>query len=299
MKGQTGTDTRFRFEQGQTTELAYYGLGATPLFACQADQRFSYCLYVPTSYPQDQDREWPLAVIVHGTDRPAQGYRDAFADFAEEHTCIILAPLFPGGITAPWELNSYKFMRAEDVRFDHVLLAMVDEVASAYNIDARRFLIHGFSGGGHFSHRMFYLHPDRLLGVSIGAPGVVTLLDEEHDWWVGVRNLEEIFGTEIDIAAMRQVAVHMVVGGNDVDTWEITVTPDTRLWMVGANMAGANRQDRMISLKQSFERHGIRVRHTVVEGLGHEGFKVLDPVKQFFADVLAERRPSQAEVPAS
>jgi len=28
-------------------ELGYYDVGATPFFALQADQRVSYCLYVP------------------------------------------------------------------------------------------------------------------------------------------------------------------------------------------------------------------------------------------------------------
>jgi hypothetical protein len=293
LNGSKSTSTHFVFDKDKKSELAYYGLGGTPLFACQVDKRFSYCLYVPTSYPDMPDHIWPLAVIVHGTDRPAQKYRDAFADFAEEHKCIILSPLFPAGISAPWELNSYKFIKSGDIRFDHVLLAMVDEVASAYRIHSERFLIHGFSGGGHFSHRFLYLHPKRMLGVSIGAPGIVTLLDEDHDWWVGVRNLEAIFGVAPDFEAMRDVQVHMVVGGDDCDTWEITVTPESRLWMPGCDLAGANRQDRMRSLKKSFEDHGISVRHSVVPGLAHEGFKLLDPVKQFFADVIADRFPAR------
>lgn len=61
-------------------------------------------------------------------------------------------------------------------QFDHVLLAMVDEIAPL-PLAAGRFLMHGFSGGGHFAHRFFSLHPRRLLGASIGAPGMVTLLD--------------------------------------------------------------------------------------------------------------------------
>ena len=277
------------FDTSQPNERAYYGLGATPLYACQYDPRFSFCLYVPRRYAEDDTAVFPVAVIVHGTDRPAQRYRDAFADFAEEQGCIILAPLFPGGITEPWELNSYKWMIAGGIRFDLVLLAMLDEVASSYRIDTDRVLMHGFSGGGHFSHRFFYLHPDRLLAVSIGAPGVVTLLKEDADWWVGVRNLEEIFGIAPDFAAMRQVPVHMVIGGNDTETWEITITPENRLWMEGATLAGPNRQDRMKSLRESFEAHGIDVRQTTVPGLSHQGFELLAPVKVFFAEQLTRR----------
>ena len=272
--------------QSRKTETEFYGAGHTPFFACQYDPRFSYCLYVPRGYFADETTTYPLAVIVHGTNRPASEYRAAFAEFAETHGCIILAPLFAGGITAPWELNSYKWMKAGDLRYDRVLLAMIDEAASRWRIQTGRFLLHGFSGGGHFAHRFFYLHPDRLLGVSIGAPGVVTLLDNDADWWVGTRDLAEHFGVTPNLEVMRQVPVLMLVGGDDTETWEITITPDSPLWMPGADRAGVNRQDRMNSLKASFEANGISVRHVVVPGLGHEGFNLLGPVYEFFAECL-------------
>lgn len=267
--------------------ISYYGFGKTAMYACQYDQRFSYCLYVPQSYDEDGDQTYPLAVIVHGTNRPAQEYRDRFADFAEREQCVILAPLFPCGIIEPGELNNYKWIKFHDIRFDRVLLAMVDEVARTYRLRADRFLLHGFSGGGHFAHRFFYLHPRRLLGVSIGAPGVVTLLDETQDWWVGVRNLEEEFGIALDIPAMREVPVHMIIGGDDTETWEITIEPGNERWMPGAGDAGVTRLDRMASLRASFERHGIAVEQATVPGIGHNGYALLEPVKAFFAKTMA------------
>ena len=275
---------------GHGKRLSYYGFGRTTMFACQADQRFSYCLYVPDSYDEEGIQTYPLAVIVHGTNRTAQEYRDAFVDFAEANQCMVLAPLFPAGIIEPGELSSYKFIAFHDIRFDHLLLAMVDEVADLYRVEAERFLLHGFSGGGHFAHRFFYLHPERLRGVSIGAPGLVTLLDPERDWWVGVRDLEDVFGKGLNLAAMREVPVQTVIGGEDSDTWEITVEPGGRYWMPGANDAGRTRLDRLASLKASFELAGIAVRHDIVPGVGHNGYAVLAPVKAFFADALARQR---------
>lgn len=35
---------------GHGETLSYYQLGRTAIFACQADQRFSYCCYIPESY---------------------------------------------------------------------------------------------------------------------------------------------------------------------------------------------------------------------------------------------------------
>jgi len=274
--------------------LSHYELGATSLFASQVDQRFSYCLYVPQDVDPDGSETYPLAVIVHGTLRSAQAYRDAFADFAETHRCVILAPLFPCGIIEPGDLNNYKWIKFHDIRFDHLLLGMVDEIAGKYPVDGSKFLLFGFSGGGQFVHRFFYLHPERLLGVSIGAPGKVTLLDTSRDWWPGVRDIEQQFGKPLNWDAMRQVAVQMVVGGADVEEWEIN-DPNSPMWVEGADVAGRNRVERLKTLKGSFEQAGIPVRFDVVPGVAHEGFRVLEPVKTFFGDVLTAAGLSRAD----
>lgn len=275
---------------GPRVDLSIYDIGATTFYASQADQRFSYCLYVPEAYKQDGDKTYALAVAMHDTERTAGAYRDRFADFAEANDCIVLAPLFPCGIVEPGEQNNYKLLEFHGIRFDLVLLAMIDEIKARYRVHADRFLLYGFSGGGHFAHRFFLVHPERLLGVSIGAPGVVTLLDETRDWWVGVRDLRERFGKPVNLEAMRKVAVHMVIGADDRETWEITIDPGDRWWMEDANIAGADRQDRMRSLKESFERRGIAVRQDVVPGAGHEAAPMVPPVKAFFADVLKRHR---------
>lgn len=49
---------------------------------------------------------------------------------------------------------------------------------------------------------MKYLHPDRLAAVSISAPGRPTFLDWEKDYYWGVKDWKELFGTEIDLEAM-------------------------------------------------------------------------------------------------
>ncbi len=269
--------------------LGYYDVGATPFFALQADQRVSYCLYVPKALAQATDRSaWRLIVAVHGTGRTAATYRDSFADLAERERCVVLAPLFPVGLIEPGELSNFKRIKFHDMRFDRLLLAMVDEVGRKYGIDVGRFLLFGFSGGGQFVHRFYYLHPDRLATVSIGAPGSLTQIDATRDWWVGTRNFRAEFGVDIDLAAMRRVRVQMVVGALDTETWEITIKPGDRIWMEGANDAGITRIDRLATLKANYELHGIAVRHDVVPGIGHEGAKSLEPVRQFFASVLRE-----------
>lgn len=275
---------------GHGQKLSYYDFGHTTVYASRLDQRFAYCAYVPDDYEEDGDKTYPLAVIVHGTERGMQAYRDAFADFAEAHGVIILCPLFPTNICFPGDLSSYKMLRAGDLHYDAIMLDMIAEMQEKYRIEGDRVMMYGFSGGGHFTHRFLYLHPERLLAASIGAPGVVTLLDFDHDFWVGVRDFEKVFGKPVDLEAIRKVAVQMVIGGDDLETWEITITPDDAWYMPGADRAGANRNDRMRSLKQSFEQHGIRVRHDIVPGITHDDHELIGKVKDFFAETLGAIR---------
>jgi len=264
------------------------GRGRTSLHASRVDERFSYCLYVPKSYAEHETRTYPLIVVVHGTERGAQAYRDAFAAFAEQHEVIVFAPLFPCGvIETGLECHNYKFIRFHDIRFDLLLLRMIDEVGALYRINSERFLLFGFSGGGQFAHRFFYLHPERLLGVSIGAPGWVTLFDEERDWWVGVRDIEQQFGRRPDIDALRRVPVQLVAGSDDVETWDVIIPESSRYWQPGANVAGRTRLERLAALGDSLQRHGVSVRHDIVQHAGHEGFKMIGSVQEFFASVLA------------
>ncbi|MCX8995907.1 alpha/beta hydrolase [Rhizobiaceae bacterium BDR2-2] len=282
-------DTLAKQRQGHGIKLSFYDFGATPFFASQMDQRFSYCLYVPQDYSETEDKRYDLAVIVHGTGRTATWYRDRFADFAEKNDCIVLAPLFPVGIIEPGELANYKRIEFHGIRYDFVLLSMVDEVAAKYRLRDRGFLMYGYSGGGQFCQRLFMLHPQRLMAVSIGAPGVVTLLNADYDWWVGVRDIGQRFGREIDLEAMRSVAVQTLIGSEDTQTWEITIPRDSKLWMDGAELQGANRLDRIEALARSFEAAGIRVRRDVVPGVAHSPFDMADPAEDFFSSVLKEK----------
>jgi pimeloyl-ACP methyl ester carboxylesterase len=281
------------------TTLSSYDFGRTTVYASRIDPRFCYSAYVPSGYEEDGSDRYPLVVSVHGTLRDMAAYRDAFADFAEAHHCIVLAPLFPAGIEHPTDVSSYKLMEPASVRYDLVLRAMADEVRGRYRIAGDRFALFGFSGGGHFAHRYYYLHPETLWAVSIGAAGVVTLLDFDRDFWVGVRNFEAVWGRPIDLAAMRRVPVQMVIGGDDSETWEIAIPPTSRFWRADGDVAGTNRLERLEALRASFEKHDIAVRHDVVPGVAHRFSGVVPAVEAFFGAALS-RLPAMAgsNVPA-
>lgn len=277
-------------ETGSNDVLGYYERGATTYFACRADQRFGYYLYVPKAFAFEDADDYRLCAVIHGTGRAPSVYRDLFADFAETNRAVVLAPLFPAGIIEPGELSNYKFLEFHGIRYDELLLNMVEEVAARYRLSETRLLAFGFSGGGHFVHRFAYLHPEKLLALSIGAPGMVTLIDPALPWWRGIADLEERFGRRLDLEALRRVPVQMVIGAEDTETWEITIEPGERFWMEGANDAGRTRIDRIQTLKRNFEANGIAVQLDMVPGIGHNGHKLLEPVGEFFADVLRRHR---------
>jgi len=271
----------------------HYRLRATPTFASSTDPRLSYCLYVPPAYADSSRADCRLLIAVHGTDRGHQRLRDLFAEFAEHHNCIVLAPLFPAGIGDTEDLDNYKYIRYRDLKFDDALLAMVAEVETRYRLPRRRLLMFGFSGGAHFAHRFGYIHPERLAALSIAAPGSVTLPDESIPWWVGLGGFEDLFGHTPDIESFREVPMQLLVGANDTNTFEITHAPGSAHWMDGANVAGRTRIERLRTLHTALARLGTRAALETIDGVGHQVEPLTRAAQPFLAQTL-ERVRKQA-----
>ncbi|WP_328953436.1 hypothetical protein [Kitasatospora purpeofusca] len=255
----------------------------TPFLACRADPRFCYCLYVPPRAPTGPR---PLLVVVHGDRRTAERYRDALTDFADAHGCVVLAPLFPVGVPGPKDVLSYKRLRRGDVRFDLVLLRMVEEAAARWPVRADRFLLHGYSGGGQFALRFSYLHPARLLGVSVGAPGSITRLDPALPWPAGIADVAEKFGVAhppstplalsgaVPVPVPVPVPVHVTVGA--LDTLPSRRPPHT------------TRLGQALALHQHLLERGIPATLEVVPGLAHNGFALLPAATRFLSTLLPD-----------
>lgn len=258
--------------------------GKSAIFSCKADPRLSYTMYVPPSVDESGAPPPALIVAVHGSSRDSfLEFRDSLAEFGRWNNAVILCPLFPIGIFGDNQGEAYKYMVERDLRYDLALLAMVGELEARLNCTFAKFAMWGYSGGGQFVQRFAMLHPERLWAASIGAPGVVTLLDASKDWWVGVKNVAQTFGRDIDIAAMRAVPFQMVVGSCDVETWEIEVHEGHSTWMEGVNDSGRTRIERLQALRNSFEANGIDVTYVEVQGAAHDRLKCIGAAKDFFA----------------
>jgi len=167
----------------------------------------TYYLYVPSSYRGD--REFRLLVSVHGAHRTAPAYAERFVTFADQHDYIVLAPLFPDDV----EYQTLGIGGA--YRADLRLLELIDEVAARYHVETEQFDLFGFSGGGQFSHRFLYVHPERVRSVAIGAPGTITVPTDEYPWPDGAADLERVAGATLDLGAIRERRVMLIVGQDD------------------------------------------------------------------------------------
>lgn len=264
---------------------AYYAAGSKigPLVrACRMDARFPYFLYLPRGTTPKNASQCNLAVVVHGTYRDAERLKNAFADFADRTNTIILAPLFPCGVVDRQDIHNYKFIRFHEIRFDHILLDMVDDVRESFGIEQEKFLLYGFSGGGQFTHRMLYLHPERLQAVVIGAPGRATYLQDEC-WPDGIRDFAKVFGKEICFENLKKVPVLLMVGSNDTEVIDYSADATAS---EGLSKNGSNRLERVRALKENYAEHDIQTKLIEVPGAAHEEDKMLKDAQAFLETMI-------------
>lgn len=275
---------------GRMRRASRYQLVGRGLTACQSDQRFSYALFCPPAILDDPARHPTpdLIVSIHGSGRKVHAGLEAFTDLAMRHDAVVLAPLFPIGIGDPLDADAYKYIADDGLRYDRLLLDMIAETGRVLGRSFGRTVMFGFSGGGQFAHRFLLLHPHRLTAVSIGAPGKVTLPGDARPWWIGTGDMASRFGSPLDLAALRSVAVQLIVGAADTETEEIALRPGDTRWRPGAGDAGVTRVDRLRSLHAAFERAGVEATLDILPGVGHRSAgPIVSRVCDFFESVLA------------
>jgi len=261
--------------------------GALAAVTCRAFPAFPYFPYLPVAHMAERRGEAPLIVAVHGSSRNAKDLRDGFAAFAERLGCFVLAPLFPMDLDVAVPDEEYKQLVGERVRYDHVLWAMVDELAKATGTRFSRILLFGFSGGAQFAQRLLYVDPDRLDAVALGAPTYATLPSERWDWWTGIGDFERVFGRPVDWDAMRRVRVQIQCGTEDRLDCDTYSAAEMGLDAAAFAAYGRTRIERAERLRADYEALGMRSRLTMIEGAAHAWSPHAEAAKAFFEGVLA------------
>lgn len=279
---------------------AAFLVGHTPLKAVESDPRVSYALYIPQQH-YDTDpvpKKLPLLVWVHGTVRKlAALHGEDFVSFANSTPCAILAPLFPSGLDGPMDLDSYKMLRSKSLASDLALLSILDEVAARWpGIRTDKVFMMGFSGGGQFVQRFLYIYPERLLAVSVGAPGRTTMLNPVQPWPVGVANVESMFSRPIRKETIQQVPIQLIVGSADEHVHGSEEFWDWLEQVKGKIDKGQQKSELQVmkqgrlqtlqDLHRSWENDNIASQLHVIEGISHEADKIRPHMLQFLESLV-------------
>ena len=109
----------------------------------------------------------------------------------------------------------------------------------------------------------------------VGAPGRITYLDSTTPFYWGTKDFAEIFGQEIDLDVIRNVPVRLLIGKMDT-------------LPVGRSAWGNTRMERLLNLKENWEKHGISVSMEIIPGIGHKGNDAIKAlfVIDFFQEIL-------------
>jgi pimeloyl-ACP methyl ester carboxylesterase len=197
-----------------------------------------------------------------------------------------MCPVFPEGVPNPNQKNSYRELTSKNLRFDAILLSMVEQAGQIWQIRTDKFYLHGFSAGGQFVHRFMYLHPDRLAAVSIGAPGRITAPDLHSPWPAGVSNIREVFSLPNvpDFNQMARVPVQYIVGEKDLGTKLVESMKNPTKF---ETEAGETRVERIEWLKKAWERVGIlNTELVLVPDVGHDGVRCLPALEKWLQSLL-------------
>lgn len=262
--------------------------GALAAVSCQAFPAFCHYPYVPVRHMVEGRRDAPLIIAVHGSSRNPKDLRDAYAIFAEQHGCFVLAPLFPMNLATSVPDEEYKQLIGDRLRYDHVVWAMADELAAATGTRFSKVLLFGFSGGAQFAQRLLYVDPGRLAAVSLGAPSYMTLPTRERNWWTGIGDFERLFGKTVDFDALRRVPIQLLCGTEDDLDFEIYSPAEMGIGAEAYGAYGRNRKQRLFALRDAYARLGIESETQLVEGAAHAFAPLAEASKPFFERCLKQ-----------
>ncbi len=200
-------------EQQGSTELA--GVQQERVFSkpVTRELRAGYLLFLPEDYNKTQEK-WPMIMYLHGAGErgdnieQVKSYGPAkMVETQKDFPFVVVSPQCPMGIG--WDTE--------------VLINLLDEVVSKYNVDKNRIYLTGLSMGGGGTWKLATQNPDRFAAITPicgwGEPDLAYKLKDVPTW---------VFHGEDDSVVSIEESIKMVralekVGG-DV---KLTVYPDT------------------------------------------------------------------------
>ncbi|WP_423454475.1 hypothetical protein [Ottowia sp. VDI28] len=158
--------------------------------------------------------------IMHGTDRNAEDYLDAWVAYAEKYGFLAVAPQFS---RQEFPQADYQFggLRHSDRRqwTFPIIEHLFDEVRGRESLATSRYYLYGHSAGAQFVHRFMLFMPDPRVELAIAAnAGAYTLpvypsgADAGFPW-----RLDQSLVSEEQLKNVFSRRLVVLLGGNDVN----------------------------------------------------------------------------------
>lgn len=163
-------------------------------------------VYLPRSWQPGG----PVLAAVHGISRNAREQALLFAGWAERHGFAVVAPLFARDGYRDYQRLG---IEARGQRADEFFIRVLGTFADWAGAPVEKVNLFGYSGGGQFAHRFALLHPERVAGLALGAPGWYTLPDERRAFPLGVADFPD--ERQPDLAAWLALPMIVLVGSED------------------------------------------------------------------------------------
>lgn len=228
-----------------------------------------------TYRPRRHGVDGPVLIVMHGTLRNADEYRDAWIGHAERLGALLLTPEFPSdgypsghgyqqlnilnGSGTPTPQRTWGSRRVE---------ALFEHVADALELRTGSYYLYGHSAGGQFVHRSMLLTPSTRARLAIAAnAGWYTMPDFETQYPAGLAG-SHADEDQLGLALGRQVVV--LLGTADNDPQDPYLSRSDAAMRQGPHRL-ARGKEFFGRLQQAAEERGVALdwRLELAEGVGH------------------------------
>ena len=162
-----------------------------------------------------------ILIVLHGTGRNGEGYRDAWVPLVRDRNVLVLVPEFPEEDFPGSSYNTGNMLDEDEDPLPPkrwafpVIEQLFDDVVADVDSDATDYALFGHSAGAQFVHRFVEFGKPRKLRVAVAAnAGWYTTLDDSVDFPYG---LGDSPSSESRMAPALATDLVLLLGADDVD----------------------------------------------------------------------------------
>lgn len=252
----------------------------------------------------------------------ASSTADKLLCITKQNPCPIFVPLVPnvqGGVPYFQQLSKECLTLGENspnYRIDDQVVASLSVAKDLIEKETgkkpeEKVFLNGYSASGCFAQRFCLLHPEVVKTCVLGGcSGSIPVLSKDLDYPIGIKDYEKLTGKIFLIDEYQKIDFHYYVGEFETQNKSSTRVDDfgrpapmhdmsymdrsipTEVGQKQREMFGNDLFERADKSVEELHKHGIKVEHTVLPGLTHQGIGnevVAQSEKVFNAQFKRER----------